>query len=73
MKEKIAAHNFKLVPVVNKGLLNKIDEATDDIQYWLTRPAQERLAAVTFLVLQSLTENESIDKTMISKKRLKHI
>lgn len=73
MKEKVAAHNFKLVPVVNKRLLNKTNEATEDIQYWLTRPAQERLAAVTFLVLQSLADDECIDKTMISKKRLKRI
>lgn len=73
MKEKVAAHGFKLVPVVNKRLLNKIDEATEDLQYWLSRPAHERLAAVTFLVLQSLAENECIDKTLISKRRLKHI
>ncbi|MCF8449706.1 MAG: hypothetical protein K9G49_07520 [Taibaiella sp.] len=73
MKENAAAPNFKLVPVVAKGMLNKIDEAKEDIQYWLTRPAQERLAAVTFLVLQSLADGECIDKTMVSKKRLKHI
>ena len=73
MKENAGAHNFKLVPVVKKGMLHKIDEAKEDIQYWLSRPAQERLAAVTFLVVQSLAEGECIDKSMVIKKRLKHI
>jgi hypothetical protein len=48
MKKEVVAHNFKLVPVVTKGMQHDLDEAKEDIQYWLTRPIQERLAAVTF-------------------------
>lgn len=72
MKENAGAHNSKLVPVVKKGMLHQIDEVKEDIQYWLSRPAQERIAAVTFLILQSLAEGECIDKSMVCKKRLKH-
>lgn len=58
---------FKFVPLVKKGRQNELDEPTDDIQYWLTRPAQERISAVTFLVFQSIDANERLDKTAIRK------
>jgi hypothetical protein len=67
------AADFKLAPVVRKGQLNEIDEAMDDLLYWISRPASERIAAVTFLISQSLADGETMDKSIIRKKRLKRI
>ncbi len=71
MRKKVEQQQFKLVPVVTKGLLSKMDEAQEDLQYWLTRSAQERLAAVTFLVSQSIAVGERIDKSVVSKGKIK--
>lgn len=67
------APEYKLVPVVRRGLLHKIDEEKEDIQYWLSRPSSERIAAVTFLVSQSLAKGQRIDKSVVKKRRLKHL
>ena len=56
MGRKSITSEFRLIPVVTKGLLNKTDEAKEDVAYWLTRPVQERIAAVTFLISQSLAK-----------------
>jgi hypothetical protein len=71
MKKEVVAHSFKLVPFVTKGMQHDWDEAKEDIQYWLTRPIQERLSAVTFLVSQSLAEGACMDKSVVNKKLLK--
>jgi len=71
MSKKATTENFKLAPTVTKGLLHETDEAQEDLQYWLTRSAQERLAAVTFLVSQSIRNGERIDKSVVKKMKIK--
>ncbi|MEO5891076.1 MAG: hypothetical protein ABIQ31_12525 [Ferruginibacter sp.] len=61
---------MKIVPVVRKAVLKDIDEEFEDIQYWLSRPAQERIAAVTRLIEATLTPGQRMDKTMVIKRRL---
>ena len=35
--------------VILKGTLNSLQSAKEDLAYWLTRPSEERVAAVDFL------------------------
>lgn len=73
MAKNIGENNFKLTPVVTKRVLGDFDEAAEDIRYWLTRPVEERIAAVTFLVSQTLSKGERLDKTIVSKRNIRHI
>lgn len=58
-----------IVPEVRKGRLGEIDEGKEDIQYWQSRPAIERIAAVTFLVFQSIPKGERMDKSVVVKRK----
>ena len=60
-----------IVPVVRKVPLKEANDAAHDVTYWLTRPASERVAAATYLMLQSLEKGQKIDKTRIVKRKLK--
>jgi hypothetical protein len=71
MKKNDSPLLFNMQPVVRKGRLAEIDETTEDILYWRARPAQERIAAVTFLVLQSLPKGARMDKSIVVKRKLK--
>ncbi len=66
-----ADHGLRILPVVRKGRLREMNEESEDVQYWLSRPASERIAAVTFLVSQSLAKGDRMDKTTIRKRKLK--
>jgi len=61
---------MKIVPVVRKARLKDIDEDLENLQYWLSRPPQERLAAVTQLISFSLEPGQRMDKTVVFKRRL---
>ncbi len=39
----------KIKKTVRKGRLDEIDSAKEDLEYWLSHPPEERLAAVEFL------------------------
>ena len=61
---------MKIVPVVRKALLKDIDEEYEDMLYWLSRPPQERIAAVTQLRSHSLKPGQRLDKTVVIKRKL---
>ncbi|GGH22172.1 hypothetical protein ACN9ML_02080 [Dyadobacter endophyticus] len=46
-------------------------QPSDDLEYWLSKTPQERLAAVTFLVNQMLKPGERMDKTVFIRRKLK--
>ena len=73
MSESGTSHDFKFTPVARTGRLHELNESEEDVQYWLSKPARERIAAVTFLIFQSLVPGERMDKTVVLKKRLKHL
>jgi hypothetical protein len=50
--------------------LKEIDEEEEDIKYWLSRPPQERIAAVTRLISKSLEPGQRMDKTVIVRRKL---
>ena len=61
----------RLERVARKGKMKDISEGEEDVQYWLSRPAKERIAAVTFLISQFLEKDERMDKSVIRKRRAK--
>jgi hypothetical protein len=70
MKILIFTLIMKIAPVVRKAVLKDIDEELEDMQYWLSRPARERIAAVTWLISKSLTPGQRMDKTFVTKRPL---
>ena len=65
----IAPVSRSIVSVVVRQSLKTLDEKKQDLEYWLSRPAKERLAAVTFIVSQSLKKGQRMDKTMVHVKK----
>jgi pyridoxine/pyridoxamine 5'-phosphate oxidase len=61
---------MKIIPVVRRALLREIDEEEEDIQYWLSRPPHERIAAVTSLISKSLEPGQRMDKTIVIRRKL---
>ncbi|HEY8782842.1 MAG TPA: hypothetical protein VIM16_14555 [Mucilaginibacter sp.] len=61
---------MKIAPVVRKAVLKDIDEEYEDMLYWLSRPPQERIAAVTQLRSHSLKPGQRLDKTVVIKRKL---
>ncbi|GAA4468801.1 hypothetical protein GCM10023093_27100 [Nemorincola caseinilytica] len=56
--------------VVRKGPMKEVAEEKEDISYWQSRPASERIAAVTLLVFGGKAGSAGIDKTIINKRKL---
>ena len=57
--------------VLNRLSMKESNQAALDLQYWLSKTPQERLAAVTFLINQNLAPGQRMDKTKFSKRSLK--
>jgi hypothetical protein len=61
---------MKIVPVVRQAMLKDIDEDLEDMQYWLSRPPIERLAAVTQLIQLTLKPGQRMDRTKVVQRML---
>ena len=59
--------SFKIAPVVKKGELKTIDQDKEDMIYWLSMPVPARVAALTFIVTQSLEPGQRMDKSYVQK------
>ena len=70
LKPKLPAER-KIQPGVRKVALHEANDYSHDLNYWLSRPVNERLAAVTLLVRQTLTKGQQMDKHKVVKRRLK--
>ncbi len=55
----------KIAPVVKKGPLKEIETDESDIEYWLTKTPNERIAAITFLVMNSIMPGTRMDRTHV--------
>ncbi len=62
---------FRMAPVVRKGRLSDIDEAAEDLAYWQSKSPKDRIAAVTFIISQSLEPGARLDKTALVKRKAK--
>ncbi len=61
----------KIATVKHQYDMKTHDQASRDLEYWLTKTPQERLAAVTFLIKQKLKPGQGMDKTVFSTRKLK--
>ena len=61
---------MKIMPVLKKRPLNTIQEQKEDLEYWLNQPARDRIAAVTFIISQSLVAGQTMDKTSVVKRKM---
>jgi len=55
----------QIVPILKKGLLKEIEHDENDLAYWLSKTPQERVAAITFLVLSSIKPGTRMDRTHV--------
>jgi len=69
-KPIIKAKIRQIVPVLRKVMMKDAKDEQRDMEYWLSRPVQERAAAVTFIISQSLKKGQRMDKTKLVRKRL---
>ena len=63
--------NRKIVPVLRKVKLKDADESQKDLEYWLQQSVSKRAEAVTFIISQSLSPGQRMDKTKVSKHKLR--
>ncbi len=49
--------------VIIRSTLKKSDDSTKDLEYWLSRPSSERIAAVDFLRKQYIGNTERLQRT----------
>jgi hypothetical protein len=61
----------KIVPVVKKGLLKELEAEDGDLDYWLSKTPNERIAAITFLVLSSIKPGTRMDRTHVVTIRIR--
>lgn len=61
----------KIILVVRKVTLKEANDYQHDLDYWMDKPPAERLAAVTFLIRQSLKKGQRMDKSHLIKRKLK--
>ena len=59
---------LKIAPVVRKVLMKVANDEDYDLEYWLSRSVEERAAAVTSIIAQSLIKGQRMDKTKLVKK-----
>jgi hypothetical protein len=59
----------KITPVVRRVSLHEADDYRHDLGYWLTKTPIERLSAVTFLIRQSLSKGQKLDKGRLIRKK----
>jgi len=62
--------NNSISKVVRKVSMHDIDEEGEDILYWLSKTPEERIAAVTFLVHQSLEPGATMDRSHVVTRRM---
>ncbi|WP_052496466.1 hypothetical protein [Pedobacter lusitanus] len=60
----------KIAPVLRRVMMKDANDEQHDLEYWLSRPVKERAAAVTYIISQSLTKGQRMDKTKLVKKRM---
>ncbi|MBC9909371.1 hypothetical protein [Chitinophaga varians] len=59
-----------IVPVVHKAALKDTDESFDNLAYWSAQPPVKRVAAVTFIISQSLQPGERLNKNIVNRKKM---
>ena len=61
---------MNMMPVVKKAKMRDLDNSYEDMQFWLTKTPQERIAAVTQLRKGFLQDGQRMDRTVVVKRKL---
>lgn len=61
----------KIIPVVRKVQLKEANDYTQDLNYWMCKTPAERLSALTYLARQTMKRDQKMDKTKITKRKLR--
>ena len=61
----------KIAPVVKKGLMKDIEDDDHDLEYWQSKTPNERMAAITFLVMSSIKPGTKMDRSHIVRIKMK--
>lgn len=59
----------QMIPVLRQTTLKEANDDERDLAYWLTKTPQERLAALTSLVTESLKPGQRMDKSIFIKRQ----
>lgn len=62
---------FRMMPVVRRRKLSDIDEGVEDLMYWRSKPPKDRIAAVTFIISQSIKPGVRLDKSAVVRRKMK--
>lgn len=57
----------RMAMVARRISMDQYDQGFEDLEYWLTKTPKERVAAVTFLVNQTLKPGQRMDKNVFNK------
>lgn len=60
----------EIAMVVRKVMMKDENNEDNDFQYWLSQPVKERAAAVTFIISQSLSKGQRMDKTKLVRRTI---
>ncbi|MEX6691021.1 hypothetical protein QTN47_26165 [Danxiaibacter flavus] len=71
MEKETANIAGRIVPVVRRFAMKDANEHSDDLAYWLAQPAAKRVAAVTFIISQSLGKDDRMNKKIVNKQKIK--
>lgn len=61
----------KMAMVANRVNMRQHDDEAADLAYWLSRPAKERLEAVTSLSAQFMKKGQRMDRSHVVKRRVR--
>jgi len=61
----------KIVPVVKKGLMITLENDDCDLDFWLSKIPNERVKAITLLVLSSLKPGTQMDRSHVVRRKIK--
>jgi hypothetical protein len=61
----------KIVPFIRKVFLHKAADEKNDLAFWMSKTPLYRLSALTEIVSSSLAKSKRLDKSKITKSKLK--
>jgi hypothetical protein len=59
----VETNMFRMSRVVRRTAAHGYDEKAEDLVYWLSKPAKDRLAAVTFISMGDMGWKKKMDRT----------
>jgi len=71
IKKETRASEFRMERVARITSLHEIEEKLEDLEYWLSKSPNERLAAVTFISMGADGWSRKMDKTILKVRKMR--